>query len=119
VDFYGTMAQVIPVLLLALTWESGYLERLRKEDRSDYPVFKKPVVRWWGLLAIVAALVGESVMVLVLADVVGDGDVAKAFGLAGVAGLLGSMAVRLTSDIWTATKPPAPARGRAEKDGRA
>jgi hypothetical protein len=48
VDFYGTAAQVIPALLLALTWESDYLRRLEHEDRSDYPVFKKPVVRWWG-----------------------------------------------------------------------
>lgn len=102
-DFYGTTAQVIPVLLLALVWESGYLDRLKTEDRSNYPVFKKPVVRWWGLFMIAAALVGEATMVLVLAGVFGGGDVAKAFGIAGVAALIGSMAVRLCVDVWKAT----------------
>lgn len=105
-DFYGTAAQVIPVLLLALTWESDYLRRLEGEDRSNYPVFKKPVVRWWGLFMIAAALVGEGTMVLVLADVVEGGDIAKGLGLLGVAALVGSMGVRLSCDIWRATKLP-------------
>jgi hypothetical protein len=106
VDFYGTAAQVIPVLLLALTWETDYLRRLRDEDRKDYLVFKKPVVRWWGLFMIVTALVGEGAMVLVLADVVEAGDIPKGLGLLGMASLVGSMAVRLSSDLWKATKPP-------------
>jgi hypothetical protein len=79
VDFYTTTAQVIPVLLLALVWESGYLERVKKEDRSRYPVFKKSVVRWWGVFMITAALVGEATMLLVLAGVLDDGAVAKAW----------------------------------------
>jgi hypothetical protein len=112
-DFYGTTAQVIPVLLLALVWESGYLERVKGEDRSRYPVFRKPVVRWWGLFMTAAALAGEATMLLVLAGILDQGDVSKAFGLVAVAAVLGSMAVRLSVDIWRATRED-PAGGGGE-----
>lgn len=32
-DFYSTAAQVFPVILLALIWESRYLEKLHLERR--------------------------------------------------------------------------------------
>lgn len=105
-DFYATTAQVIPVLLLALVFESGYFNRIKDEDRSNNAVFTKPVVRWWSLFMIAAALAGEAAMMLVLADIVDGGVVPKAFALTGVTALLGSMAVRLTVDIWDATKVP-------------
>jgi hypothetical protein len=103
VDFYATTAQVIPVLLLALVWESGYLERLKKEDRTNGYFWTKPRVRAWGLIMSGAALVGETAMLLVLADAVGDGILAKGLGLAGVAALLGSLGVRLIVDIVAGT----------------
>jgi hypothetical protein len=32
-NFYPTLAQVLPVLLLALIWDSAYLIRLRRQRR--------------------------------------------------------------------------------------
>ncbi|WP_125617928.1 hypothetical protein [Actinomadura sp. WAC 06369] len=34
-EFYTTLAQVFPVLLLALLWDSRYLERLREQERRS------------------------------------------------------------------------------------
>lgn len=31
IDFYATVAQVLPVLLLAFLWDSGFLHRLRDQ----------------------------------------------------------------------------------------
>jgi hypothetical protein len=102
-EFYGTTAQVIPVLLLALTWETNYFDRLRTEDRSKKPVFTDCRVRWWSLFAVATALAGEATMVLVLADFLGSGAATKVLGVAGVAVLIASMTVRLFSEIWDAT----------------
>src|SRR4051794_32009965 len=105
-EFYATTAQVIPVLLLALTWESNYLNRVKKEDRRNKRVFTKGVVRWWSIFAVTVALLGEAMMVLVLANVVSSGDGAKSLGVSGVGVLIGSMIVRVFSEIWDATKAP-------------
>jgi hypothetical protein len=103
VDFYATSAQVIPVLLRALVWESGYLTRLRAENRSSGFFWTKPRVRAWGLFMSVTAIGGEASALLVLADIAAPGLVTKGFSLLGMAALLGSLAVRLVSDILSAT----------------
>jgi hypothetical protein len=100
-DFYGTTAQVIPVLLLALVWESNYLSDVK--GRTTARFWTKPRVRAWALFMTAAALVGEAVAVLVLADVLGASDVTKVLGLLGVAVLLGSLAVRVAVDVLAAT----------------
>ena len=102
-DFYGTTAQVIPVLLLALIWESGYLERLKKQDRSKYRFWRKPRVRVWGIFMALAALGAEAVMMLVLADVVERGTIPRWIGLVGLGVLIGSLVVRLITDVLDAT----------------
>jgi hypothetical protein len=102
-DFYGTTAQVIPVLLLALIWESGYLDRLKKQDRSKYKIWKKPRVRVWGIFLAVSALGAETAMMLVLADVVDKGTIPRWIGLVGLGVLIGSLVVRLITDVLEAT----------------
>jgi hypothetical protein len=102
-DFYVTTSQVIPILLLALIWDSGYLQRLRDPTR-DVRFWKKRRVRVWVIFMSAAAIIGEGAMFLVLADVVSPGDAAKALGLVALAVLLGSLAVRVISDIVDATR---------------
>jgi hypothetical protein len=102
-DYYATTAQVIPVLLLALVWESGYLPRLKTENRANAPVWTKRNVRLWGLFMSAAAVFGEIAMFAVLADIAHPADFWKGAGLVGVAALLGSLCVRLCVDILNAT----------------
>jgi hypothetical protein len=61
-DFYATIAQVLPVLLLALMWDSAYLLRLRRQHRPHRRTdpngvwfWTKPRVRAYTL--VVAAVV--------------------------------------------------------------
>jgi hypothetical protein len=105
VDFYGITAQVIPVLLLALMFDSKYLERVHKRERpGEIKFWQESRVRAWGLFMVSAALVGESVVVLVLVDWFPEGLVAKVLGVLGLAALIGSMFVRLFTVIIDATR---------------
>jgi hypothetical protein len=106
VDFYGTTAQVIPVLLLALMWDSGYMERLARDERGTVRFWTKPKVRIWGLIMATTAMAGEAAVLLVLADIVPAGDIPKWVALVGLAALVGSMVVRLFADVIVATGAP-------------
>jgi hypothetical protein len=101
-EFYSTTAQVIPVLLLALGWDSGYLKRV--QDRVEYPRrWPDSGIRAWGTAMALASLVGEAAMVLVLADVVDPGPVWKGLGLMALGALSVTVTVRLITDIRAAT----------------
>jgi hypothetical protein len=111
-DFYATLAQVLPVLLLALVWDSDYLRRLRKQSRvlrSEDPVagvlfWTKPRVRVYSLVVTGLLVAGIGVSLLVLADVLGDGAWLR-FGLVGVLLLsLVTLFVRISADVVTATR---------------
>ena len=106
-DFYGTLAQVFPVLMLAVVWESAYLDKLRTQDRSAMRFWTRRRVRAWTI-AIVAITVGEiGLITLVLANVVPDAWVTRALVIAGLACVLGTIMTRATVDIVNATTEPA------------
>jgi hypothetical protein len=72
VSFYSTVAQVLPVFLLAAAIESGFLENLRPFDES--------IPRWVGIVDAVALPLGVVVIVageLAALDVVIGGHVGK------------------------------------------
>jgi hypothetical protein len=102
-DFYATTAQVIPVLLLALIWESKYLESLKDASRA-VRFWTKPRVRIWALFVSAAAVAGQVAALLVLADLTDPGEIPRWVAIVGLASLLGSLLVRLTTDILDATK---------------
>jgi hypothetical protein len=120
-NFYATMAQVMPVVLLALVWDSRYLDRLRAEPRT--PRRQDPVhgVRFWtrsrvrvfsitvfGLLT-----AGIAAAMLVLGGVLHPW-LALRLLLLGILGLgLGTLAVRIIVDVIAATAPSAPATAPA------
>jgi hypothetical protein len=117
VDFYVTCAQVIPLLLLALVFDSEYLTRLKDRNeekvglraktttKDQVRVWTKARIRNWSFFVCSAAIVGEVVMLLVLADVLlCPSAPAKAAGLVGVGGLVISLAVRVHGNIVHATK---------------
>lgn len=92
-DFYATLAQVLPMLLLALVWDSNYLQRLRNQPR----------VRVYSLVVTGLLVAGIGVSLLVLADVLGDAAWLR-LGLVGVLLLsLVRLFVRISADVVAAT----------------
>jgi hypothetical protein len=107
-DFYSTMAQVLPVLLLALMWDSNYLQRLRTQPRPSRRVdpagvwfWTKPRVRVYSLVVTGVLITGIAVSLLVLAGMLGDTAWLRGV-LVGM--LLVTLLVRIGSDIVGATR---------------
>ena len=102
-DFYATLAQVFPVLMLAVVWESAFLEKLRRQDRSRMRFWTKRRVRVWTI-SIVAITVGEIALItMVLVDWVADAWLTRALVVAGLACVLGTILTRAIVDIIEAT----------------
>jgi hypothetical protein len=106
VDFYTTLAQVIPLLLLALAWESEYAKQVklqRRERGVDVLFWDKRRIRYWTLFTMASAVVAEALIVTVLVGWVGEGWLAEAVVLVALTALLGSLATRIGADAIEAT----------------
>lgn len=75
-DFYTTLAQVLPVLLLTIVWDRDWLTSLPARHRGSGPnavrFWTKPVVRWYTLLLTVVLLSAIAASLLVLAGGLAD-----------------------------------------------
>jgi sterol desaturase/sphingolipid hydroxylase (fatty acid hydroxylase superfamily) len=114
-EFYTTVAQVLPVLLLALVWDSRYLERLRDELRPARRVdpaagtfWTKPRVRAYVIVIASLILAELCAALLVLAGAAGDSAVLRAGMLAGLAPVLATVGFRIAVDVLNATRPAPP-----------
>lgn len=123
-DFYSTIAQVLPVILLALMWDSGYLDRLRSERRTRRRAgtpgvwfWTKPRVRAYTSFVGTVMVAGLGVAVVSLTGAVPDSAVLRAL-LTGTLLLgLGTLLTRLLLDVWKATvEPDAGTRGATPED---
>ncbi|WUH98455.1 hypothetical protein OHR68_33895 [Spirillospora sp. NBC_00431] len=111
-EFYTTLAQVYPVLLLALLWDSRYLENLRGQERrrrSDDPVdgvkfWTKGRVRAYTILLTALIIVGLGTVVLALAGLFGDSVVLRAFLAGTVVLALATLLVRVWAQVVVATR---------------
>jgi hypothetical protein len=125
-DFYTTMAQVLPVVLLALVWDSKYLERLRAEKRisrwaephGDVWFWTKPRVRTYSIVVFGALTAGIAITMAILAGVLPPWTALR-IGLLVVLGVgLATLAVRILVDVVLATssepKPAEPDAGEAD-----
>ena len=128
-NFYPTLAQVLPVLLLALIWDSAYLVRLRRQQRPkrrEQPegvwFWTKPRVRVYTLAITTIAVTSIAITMLVLAGLIPDSPGLRASLSAGLILLLLTLAVRISSDIIRATTPdppgPAPTHVTTSPPGR-
>jgi hypothetical protein len=116
-DFYGTVAQVLPVLLLAWVFDSGYLDRLRGQRRSlrrDDPAagvlfWTKPRVRAYAVFVAVVVLVDTGLCLLVLADGLADSIPLRALVGGGAVIALGSLLFRIGVRVVEATRAAEPA----------
>lgn len=114
-DFYATTAQVFPVLLLALVWESRFLERLRSQSRASRAqdplrgfFWTKPRVRAWTLLVTGVTVTEIVVSVGVLSDAVPDHPAVRAVVCAGLVLVLATITTRAVVDIVEGTADLAP-----------
>jgi hypothetical protein len=97
-DFYNTSAQVIPVLVLALAWESNYPQQLANEDRTT-GFWKMKRVAAWSYFCTAAAVFAEAMCLLVVASIVDPGVIPKIVAFAGLTALIGSLLTRVFADI--------------------
>ncbi len=108
-DFYGTVAQVLPVVVLALVWESRYFEILRARPRQQDP---QEGVRFWTLhrvriysLTVATTIILDiAVCLLVLAGLIGDSPALRVLVSAGVALGLVSLLYRIWVHVLDATQ---------------
>lgn len=109
-DFYDTMAQVLPVLLLALIWDSAYLDRLRgqrrvsrRHDQDGVRFWTKPRVRAHILTVAVVVMVSIAITIMVLADLIPDSTALRVFLCCGVFFVLATLLTRIFYDVIDAT----------------
>lgn len=110
-DFYATAANVIPILMLALIWESSFLERLRtqarprRKDAPDGVLFwTKRRVRVWTIFVMLVAAIELGLCLMVLGGFVDDGFTLRTVVIVGVACVLASLVTRAVVDTIEATK---------------
>ena len=111
-DFYTTMAQVLPLLLLALIWDSAYLERLRgqrrrkrREDPSGVRFWTKPRVRAYTLFVAAVVVVGTASALLVLGGMIPDTPGLRIALASALMIVLGTVLTRICYDVISATHP--------------
>jgi len=102
-DFYTTLAQVLPVLLLALMFDSGYLERLRTEKRDDVLFWKKPRVRAYILFVVLLTVGSTALALFVLAGMLTDTLGLRIALVASAAIVLATLLTRVGIDVIKAT----------------
>jgi len=109
-DFYATLAQVLPLLLLAFIWDSGFLARLRGQRRLPRRVhpggvwfWTKPRVRVYTLVVTGVVIVSTAVTVLVIAGLIPDSHALRIALSAGLGLVLITLLTRITLDVLWAT----------------
>ncbi|MGR6321757.1 hypothetical protein Q2K19_16905 [Micromonospora soli] len=111
-DFYATAAQVLPVLMLALIWESRFLDRLeeqnrrsRREDPKGVLFWTRPRVRAYSLFIVVTIMIGTALALLVLAEALPPGPVPRTVLTICVLLALATLLTRVVVDVVGATAP--------------
>jgi hypothetical protein len=109
-NFYATMAQVLPLLLLALIWDSEYLTRLRQQGRPrrrDDPAgvrfWTKPRVRIYILTVTAVVICSTALTVLVLSGLIPDSRALRIILVTGLLLVLATLMTRIGIDVIQAT----------------
>lgn len=108
-DFYATLAQVLPVLLLTIVWDRDWLTRLPSRVRRTATTpgvrfWTKPVVRWYSVALTVLLIGAISGAILVLAGTVGDSAWLRGLLVSITVLALSTLAVRISAGVLHATR---------------
>jgi hypothetical protein len=111
-DYCTTMAQALPLLLLALIWDSSFLDRLRGQRRAPRRVdpsgvlfWTKPRVRAYTLFVAVVVLASTGVSVFELAGLIPDTFALRLVLACLLVLVLGTLLTRIWYDVLAATRP--------------
>jgi hypothetical protein len=109
-DFYATMAQVLPLLLLALIWNSAYLDRLRgqsRRKRSEDPAgvrfWTKPRVRAYTLFVAAVVVTATTITIFELGGMIPDSIGLRIALTIALVVVLGTLTARIYFDVMAAT----------------
>jgi hypothetical protein len=109
-DFYSTIAQVMPVLLLALMWDSGFLRQLATQDRPSRKIdpngvrwWTKPRVRVYVLTVATLMITTIGVAIAVLAGLLPDSRPLRAALTGALVLALATLLTRVSVDVLAAT----------------
>ncbi|MDN5851299.1 MAG: hypothetical protein L0K86_00370 [Actinomycetia bacterium] len=107
-DFYATLAQVLPVLLLTIVWDRDWLADLPGRHHGTGPdevrFWTKPVVRWYTLVLTAVLLGAIGASVLVLAGGLDDTAWLRTLLVAAAAMSLATLLVRIGAGVIKATR---------------
>jgi hypothetical protein len=125
-NFYTTAAQVLPVILLALLWESRYLHslrhqprRLRREDPEDGVLFwTKARARVYAMIVTTVTLACLTACMLVLAGLIPDGIGLRVVIVIGISLDSVTLLYRIWNEVREATSeaPATPSAPQVEAD---
>jgi hypothetical protein len=124
-DFYSTMAQVLLLLLLALIWNSSYLDRVRgqrrpkrSEDSAGVRFWTKPRVRVYILFVTAVVIVSSAITMLVLGGMFPDSFALRVVLMCALAVPLGTLLYRVWYDVIAATaiQPDEPASDAIDRN---
>ncbi|SCF28377.1 hypothetical protein GA0070561_4969 [Micromonospora saelicesensis] len=124
-DFYATLAQVLPVVLLAMLFDSRYLDVLARDhrpSRREKPkggyFWTKPRVRVY-VLTVASLLMCEFLCVfLVLGGLIDDRAWLRGVLIGGLTLFLGTLLTRVWVAVVAATAPTQPGRNATLDDER-
>lgn len=112
-NFYATLAQVLPLLLLAFIWDSGFLARLRRQRRLPRQVdpagvrfWTKPRVRVYTLAIAGVVIVSTAVTMFVLGGLIPDSYSLRVALSVGLVLVLLTLLTRIVLDVLWATAVP-------------
>lgn len=110
-NYYATVAQVLPVLLLAFLWDSGFLQRLRDQRRPTRRTdphgvwfWTKPRVRVYSIFVATVIILAIAAVLLVLGGLIPDSRALRWAVWAAAALALATLLFRLGVDIVLATR---------------
>lgn len=114
-EFYATLAHVLPILLLALMWDSEYLVRLRRQrrlprrmDPAGVRFWTKPRVRIYILIVTGETVASTAVCILVLAGLIPNSLALRVVLSVGLVLLLMTLLTRIAVDVVAATRASQP-----------
>jgi hypothetical protein len=110
-DFYSTVAAVMPIVLLALVWDSELLRRLpsqnrtlRRIDPGGVHFWTRPRVRVYTISVAGAVMCAIAIAAFVLGGILSDSIGLRWFESCVLCLELGTLLTRITVDVTAVTK---------------